>query len=296
VLPVMKHLAPIALLLATVAGCAPAPAPPSPRLAAEEEALRQQCPGREKVRGIDVSYYQGRVDWPAVRAHGVAFAFARVADGAGFVDPAFGENWAGMKAAGVIRGSYQFFRPAEDPIAQAAVLVREIQARGGLQPGDLPPALDIEVSDGVAAATLRGRAQAWLTQVEAGLGRTPMVYTSPGFWEELEAGGAFGRYTLWLAHWDTACPSVPGAWDRWRFWQDGTDRTVPGVAEPVDSDWFDGTRAELLAFAGAPEPRRGGSPKAAPRARAPGRPRSRHAPARAPRVVDLARLLRMLTL
>src|SRR5262249_48629238 len=150
---------------------------------------------------------QGRIDWAAVRAHGVAFAFARVADGAGFVDPAFADNWTGMKAAGVIRGSYQFFRPGEDPLAQAAVFVREIEARGGLHPGALPPALDVEVTDGVAAETLRLRAQAWLIQVEAVLGRRPIVYTSPGFWADLDAGPAFGRYPLWLAHWDTGCPA-----------------------------------------------------------------------------------------
>lgn len=292
------------LVLAALAGCADDRAPAPQRFAATDEALRQQCPGREKVKGIDVSYYQARVDWAQVRAHGVAFAFARVADGSGLVDPAFGDHWAGMKAAGVLRGAYQFFRPAEDPLAQAAVLVREIQARGGLQPGDLPPALDLEVDGGLAGEAVRARAQAWLAHVEAALGRTPVVYTSPGFWEEIggsdDTGTAFGRYPLWLAHWDAACPSLPGAWERWRFWQDGTDRTVPGVAGLVDTNWFDGSRAELLAFAGAERPR-GSAPRPAPRAKAPARPRTPHGPRlgrgrprRAPGLPDLGALLRML--
>src|SRR5262245_57995402 len=92
------------LALSTLAGCAQDRAPAAQRFAVEDEALRQQCPGREKVKGIDVSYYQSRVDWAQVRAHGVGFAFARVADGSGLVDPAFGDHWAGMKAAGVLRG------------------------------------------------------------------------------------------------------------------------------------------------------------------------------------------------
>jgi lysozyme len=283
------------LLVLAGAGCAQERSPAGGRPSVEEEA-RRQCLGGDRVRGVDVSYYQGRIDWTAVRAHGVAFAFARVADGGGFVDPAFADNWAGMKAAGVIRGSYQFFRPGEDPLAQAAVFVREIEARGGLRPGDLPPALDVEVTDGVGADTLRLRALAWLTQVEAALGRRPIVYTSPGFWADLDAGPVFDRYPLWLAHWDTACPALPGSWDRWRFWQDATDRTVAGIGEPVDTDWFDGTRAELLAFAGAETPRGPApAPRAAPRAKAPARHRGWRR-GTAPVLVDLGPLLRMLPL
>lgn len=278
------------ILLALVAGCAPESDAPAARPGLEEEAVKQ-CPKRERVRGIDVSYYQATIDWPAVRAAGVAFAFARVADGAGFVDPAFGANWAGMKAAGVIRGSYQFFRPAEDPLAQAAVFLREVEARGGFAAGDLPPALDIEVTDDVPAATLRARAKAWLARVEAATGRTPIVYTSPGFWAELRDDGAFSRYTLWLAHWQTACPTLPESWDRWRFWQDATNRTVAGITEPVDTDWFDGTRAELLAFAGAARPR-AIEPPPPLRAKAPAKARRRKRGA--PPVVDVGGLLSLL--
>jgi lysozyme len=301
----MKHLMLGALLIAG-AGCTPghheraAPPPilgnarersPADRLGSADEAVHQ-CPKREGVRGVDVSYYQGRVDWPAARAHGIAFAFARVADGRDVRDPAFAANWAGMKAAGVIRGAYHFFRPAQDPLAQAAAFLREVEARGGLLRGDLPPALDLEVSDGVPPAVVRARAKAWLARVEAALGRTPIVYTSPGFWEDLGADAAFGRYTLWLAHWETPCPALPGVWSRFRFWQDATDRAVPGIAAPVDTDWFDGTRAELERFAGgrsAPA----AQPKSPARAqKAPVRPRGGRRKGR--EIVDLGRLLRVL--
>jgi lysozyme len=193
-----------------------------------------------------------------------------------------------MKAAGVIRGSYQFFRPAQDPLAQAAVFLRELDARGGLRPGDLPPALDLEVTDGVPAVTVRARALTWLARVEAAVGRAPIVYTSPGFFDELGGDAAFGRYPLWLAHWETACPTLPGAWDRFRFWQDATDSAVAGIPEPVDTDWFDGTRAQLQAFAGGAPARR----LPAPHGRAPARPHGKRR--RTPRPVDVAALLRML--
>jgi lysozyme len=292
----MKHLA-LTVLVLVATSCAPPRPAPDEHPGSVDEAITQ-CPGRDKLRGIDVSYYQGRIDWPRVSASGVSFAFARVADGATFVDPAFADNWPAMKAARVIRGSYQFFRPAQDPVAQAAVFLREIEARGGLRPGDLPPALDIEVTDGVPAATLRARAQVWLAHVEAATGRTPIIYTSPGFWQDLEAGASFGRYTLWLAHWETACPTLPGSWERWRFWQDTAGRAVPGIADAVDTDWFDGTRAELEALAAAPggERPRVSEPRPAPRAKASSRPRGRGRKRHGPRRVDLGRLFRVLSI
>jgi lysozyme len=251
----------------------------------EAEAVKQ-CPRGERVRGVDVSYHQGRIDWEKARAHGVSFAYVRAADGAGFADPAFVENWEGARAAGVIRGAYQFFRPAQDPGAQAEVMLGALRARGGLRRGDLPPALDIEVSDGVPRERLKARALAWLARVEAATGRAPVIYTAPGFWDDLGEDPAFARYTLWVAHWETTCPTLPGGFGRWRFWQDASDGAVPGIEGPVDTDWFDGTRADLEAFAGgpaAPPPR--AIAKSKPRA-----PRRKRAPY-APAQIDLGGLL-----
>jgi lysozyme len=160
----------------------------------------------------------------------------------------------------VIRGAYQFFRASEDPEAQAATLVREIAARGGVLPGDLPPVLDLEVTDGMPASVVRERALVWLAQVEAAFGRPPIVYTSPGFWAEVEGGPAFGRYPLWIAHWNAACPTLPDSFARWHFWQDSDAGAVAGIGGAVDTDRFDGTIQELYAFAG-------GIPLAPPKAK-----------------------------
>lgn len=254
------------LLLLTFTACA------HPRVRGEEEAgsteeAMKQCPGASTVRGVDVSYHQGQIDWPAVRAAGVGFGFARVSDGSTFLDPEFERNYQGMKAVGVVRGAYQYFRPAEDPIAQADILIRAVQAQGGLVKGDLPPALDIETTDDVPSRALQQRALAWLTRVESALGRTPIIYTAPGFWQELDADPAFARYTLWVAHWQTACPTMPGSWSRWRFWQDSDKGSVAGIGGAVDTDRFDGTMADLHAFAGgraAPQKRSAPAPRAKP--------------------------------
>lgn len=290
------------LLASALAACAP------PRVERERacdtsdtgEAVKQ-CPRGQTVRGVDVSYHQGRVDWPAARAGGVAFGFARVSDGSTFVDPEFAANYQGMKQNGVVRGTYQYFRPAEDPVAQADVLIREIRAQGGILPGDLPPALDIETTDGVPSATLQQRALVWLGRVEAAFKRTPLIYTSPGFWQELDADPAFARYPLWVAHWDTSCPTMPGAWSQWRFWQDSDGGSAAGISGAVDTDRFDGTMDELRAFARggtAPVPRAEPAPKAKPAPKARARAAKKRAPASPFRWADteLARRARQLVL
>src|SRR4029078_12273263 len=110
-----------------------------------------------------------------VKASGYRFAFTRASDGLHHPDVRFAANWRGTKSAGVVRGVYQFFRPAHDPVAQAALMLTKVQSAGGLQPGDLPPVLDIETVDGVATATIRARAHAWLTYVERQTGKRPLV-------------------------------------------------------------------------------------------------------------------------
>ena len=82
------------------------------------------CPSGETQQGVDVSRWQGSVDWGQVAASGVAFAYARVADGLN-VDSYFAANYAGIKAAGLIRGAYQSLRPGQNALDQAGGRPRE---------------------------------------------------------------------------------------------------------------------------------------------------------------------------
>ena len=191
--------------------------------------------------GIDVSYYQGDIAWSRVRRAGVGFAFIRVSDGATIADTKFAANWSGAKRAGVLRGAYQFFRPDENPIAQANVLIAELRKRGA---GELPPVIDIEVTGGLPLSTVATNARLWIEHVRSQLGVEPIVYTNPGMWRW---GGAteLGRQLLWLAHYTHACPTVPPPWSRWTFWQYTDNGRVDGIDGPVDLDVFDGSPEQL---------------------------------------------------
>src|SRR5579862_2953973 len=136
------------------------------------------CPAGPTVSGVDVSHYQGIVEWGQVQASGRAFAFAYVSSGL-LPDPTFSVNYAAIKAAGMIRGAIQFFQPSQDPIAQANLVLANIGTSG---PGDLPPALDVEVAEGLSPALLAGAIQTWISTVQLAIGRVPIIYSSANFW------------------------------------------------------------------------------------------------------------------
>ncbi len=134
--PARARGTPLAALL--LAGCIPADEDEPIDETSQEVVV---CPGPNLVYGIDVSVYQGDIDWAKV-ATAKDFAIARVSDRS-YLDTKFDKNWSGMKAAGIIRGAYQYFEPAQDATAQANIMIQKMV---GFGPGDLPPMLDVEAT------------------------------------------------------------------------------------------------------------------------------------------------------
>ena len=211
--------------------------------ARESESVR--CAAGSTVEGIDVSYWDGTIDWSKVKASGKVFAIARIGDGT-YVDPTFDKNWAAIQAAGMIRGAYQFFRAADDPTALANIVVSKV---GKLGADDLPVTIDVEVADGVAAATYEAHIQTWIARVTAGTGKAPIVYTGKYFWNDSVKSTAQSANALWIAQYGPTCPDLPSPWLDWKFFQYTDKGTVAGISSAVDLDRFNGTRDALLAFA-----------------------------------------------
>ena len=202
------------------------------------------CPGTTKVYGIDVSEFQGTINWGAVKAAGKDFAVIRVSDGTGHLDPKFAANWHAAKTAGVAVGAYQFFEPSQDPTAQADLLISHLTSVG-YGAGDLPPVIDVEVTGGVSAATVISRVNTWIARVKARTGRLPSLYTSPGFWSGIGNPTPTLLPYIWVAHWGVACPTLPPAWGRLRLWQYSDVGSVSGISGHVDLDQYNGSLAEL---------------------------------------------------
>jgi lysozyme len=230
--------------LLLLAGCG-APRAGDASLGSESEA-QTVCPAGAVVHGVDVSVFQGNINWPAVKAAGIDFAIARISDGT-FMDTQFANNWAGMKAAGVVRGAYQFFEPGDDPTTIANIVIQKV---GMLAPDDLPVTADVEVTGGQSPATIAAHLQTWLNVVEAGTGKKPMIYTAPGFWNGSVQSNAFGNYPLWAANWGVNCPNLANGWSNFDIWQYSDMGTVNGIPATVDLDEFNGDLAALMKFAG----------------------------------------------
>ncbi len=240
----------VASFAALASGCVMEEEPqPDDAELGESYAQGRVCGRGPTVQGVDVSYYQGRVDWDRVAGAGIGFGFARVSDGTRFIDPRFGENWRGMRRVGILRGAYQFFRPGQDARAQARIMTDVL---GKLRAGDLPAVLDIETADGYSSASIRAGMRIWLREVEAATGKKPIIYTSWGFWNSLSGMSEFGDYPLWVANYTSLCPLVPTqTWSGWDMWQYTDTGRVPGVTGNTDRNVWNGTLDELKAFANA---------------------------------------------
>lgn len=212
------------------------------------------------VPGIDVSYWQSGIDWPKVRATGQRFVVVKATEGATYADPTFNGDWSGARLSGLLRAPYCFFHPSQDPKKQADHFSSVVQALK--DPGELPPALDLEVTDGLTKDKIIPRVKIWLDEVETAFGRKPMIYSSVSFLETnlSDIGGGppvwSKDYPLWLSWFpqqyvDGMSPLMPKGWFTWTFWQYSPTGLVNGINTKVDLDLFNGTLQDLYTFTGA---------------------------------------------
>jgi lysozyme len=193
------------------------------------------------LEGIDVSHWQGWIDWAKVRGAGKRFAFAKATEGVGVKDSRYAQNKSGAMANGIAFGAYHFAQPVNDPIREADWFVNNT----GYKHGMLVPVLDLERTGGRSTVGLQNWVKAWLGRVQSRLGVKAAIYTSPGFWRANMGDTRWfadnGYTTLWVAHWDSTNPSVPGSnWGgrSWTFWQYTDNGRVPGISTYVDLNFY----------------------------------------------------------
>lgn len=220
-------------------------------VAATSEYLRTTCADGPVTRGIDVSKWQGTINWDQVSGSGVRFAFIRVSDGARYRDSFFSRNWTEARRVGIHRGAYQFFRPAQSVRDQANLMIEALRADGG----ELAPVIDVESTDGRSRTQVQAAVREWIDLVSAATGRTPIIYTGPYFWRDSVGNPDMSGNPLWIAHYGPRCPLISeDVWSRWSFWQ-YTDRgRVPGISGNVDMNYFNGTLADLEGMPMPPPP------------------------------------------
>ena len=227
--------------------------------------------GATYAKGVDVSHWNGPIDWLSVASASYRFAYAKATEGKTIADVTYPLNRT-AKGLGLRFGAYHFARPggsgdagiAANAIAQADYFVNVAQP----QAGELPPVLDLETKGGLSPPALEAWTSAWLDEVEARTGVAALVYTSPSFWKNALAetqSVASAGHPLWVAHWTTdGAPLVPAsdwAGQSWTFWQWTDCVTVPGFAHCSDGDRYRGVDPSPVAIPAYPAgPPAGSSP------------------------------------
>lgn len=175
-----------------------------------------RCTIRDVVEGIDVSEYQGPIDWEAVRASGRHFVFVRASIGT-TLDKSFEAHAMSAKEAGLLVGGYHFARYECHPVESAHRFAVRLERHQAL---DLPPALDLE-SDVVTTADLRAWIESFVSTVIAVTGIKPMIYTGPGYATAWLAGyESLVDMPLWGSHYGVAYPDPVHPWNtRPLIWQ-----------------------------------------------------------------------------
>ena len=216
--------------------------------------------------GLDVSHWQGTVDWPAVATNGAKFAYMKSTEGTTFIDSQFAANYAGAAAAGILRGAYHFGLP---DTSTGAAQADYFMAHGGGWVNDgktMPPVLDIEYNPYATTPGWPGwcynktpaQITTWITdfvnRVHDATNQWPVVYTTSGWWNNCTGSNttANGNTPLWIAPVASDggnSPAMPAGWTSYTFYQWATSGTFPG-----DQDVFTGTSTQLSAFAAGPSP------------------------------------------
>jgi GH25 family lysozyme M1 (1,4-beta-N-acetylmuramidase) len=205
------------------------------------------------VRGMDVSGYQGNVNWSGAYANGARFAYVKATEGTGYTNPYFAQQYNGSYNVGMIRGAYHFARPN---VSGGATQADYFVNHGGGWSRDgktLPGALDIEWNPysggtcyGLSASGMVSWIRSFSNEYHYRTGRYPVIYTATSWWSQCTGNtGSFASTSpLWVARYNTTVGTLPYNWGYYTFWQYADSGTFPG-----DQDVFNGDYTQLQAIA-----------------------------------------------
>lgn len=198
-----------------------------------------RIPRNFSIHGIDVSSYQGKIDWKKVKAmkedsvH-VTFAFIKATEGISSVDPYFQRNWREAPKAGIVCGAYHYFIPRKSGLWQARFFLQTVK----FEEGDLPPVIDVEDLSGQSPEKMRAELSDFIRHVEKKTGVKPIIYSGLVFYKDY-LKGHFDGYPLWIAHYYQA-ELKAGKTTKWQFWQHSDRARITGISHVVDFNAFKG--------------------------------------------------------
>jgi len=204
----------------------------------------QDYPEGYEIHGIDISHYQGKIDWDELRSAmiegcPIRFIMIKATEGSNRLDENFNENFRNAREYGYIRGAYHFWSNKSSAREQAAYFLKKVK----LQHGDLPPVLDVEHKPKAQSVEdFQRDVLTWLHVVEDKYHVKPIIYTYRKFKEKYLSAPVFDDYPYWIAHYYVDKVEYQGAW---KFWQHTDVGRLPGIKGYVDFDIYNGSYYDL---------------------------------------------------
>jgi lysozyme len=197
------------------------------------------------VHGIDVSKHQGKIDWKRVSLMNnngikVTFAFVKATEGISRQDDRFSFNWEQSTRNGIIRGAYHFYYPSRDAGKQADNFIKQVK----LKKGDMPPVIDIEMSNGKSSAKICEGIKVFIGRLEKQYKVKPIIYTNIHFYNTYLKGN-FEEYPLWIAGYFDHDRFYNEFVTPWTFWQHSEQGRVDGIRGKVDFNVYNGNLEKL---------------------------------------------------
>lgn len=203
-----------------------------------------EYPEGYEIHGIDISHYQGKIDWEQlknamIKGCPVRFVIIKSTEGSSRLDENFRENFNQARDFGFIRGVYHFWSNKSTAREQAYYFLDLVH----LTDGDLPPVLDIEHKPAdKSVEDFQRDVLTWLHIVEDKYHAKPIIYTYYKFKEQYLSAPVFDDYPYWIAHYYVDKVQYKG---KWKFWQHTDVGKLPGIKGYVDFNIYNGSYYEL---------------------------------------------------
>ena len=187
------------------------------------------------LSGIDISNWQGVVDFAKVKQSGIQVVYMKATEGNYYTDSYLNSNYNGAKSQGLLVGFYHFFRPSTESNAkdQAAYFVNALKGKNS----DCRLALDLEVSGGLSRSQLTNLAIVFLEEVKRLTNKDVVIYTYSNF-AKTNLNSYLNIYPLWIAEYGVTTPQNNGIWNSWIGFQYSSSGNVSGVNGNCDLNVF----------------------------------------------------------
>lgn len=207
--------------------------------------INQYLAAGYSVGGVDVSHYQGEIDWRQIREQGIDFAFIKATEGSSYVDERYEENRENAREAGLYIGAYHFFSFDSPAAAQAEHFI----ATAGDLSGALPPVVDIEYygdkrKNPPEKAQVVSELQELLDALEKEYGVKPVIYTTYTVYNKY-IRKEFQEYPLWIRNVYYPPVDIGREWNFWQYSDTGELKGTKGEEKYVDLNVFRESREEL---------------------------------------------------